>query len=59
MENLQDLKRNENKISEAFTDENGNLIREVDGQKIIQIEEDSEEKARLNHNINLWRMRRK
>jgi hypothetical protein len=59
MENLEDLKKNEHKIKDAYRDENGNLIREVDGKKITQIEEKTEEDIRLNNAINLWRMRSK
>jgi hypothetical protein len=47
------------KISEAYIDENGNLVRIVDGKEIKQIEEKTEADRILNANINLWRMRRK
>ena len=47
------------KISEAYTDENNNLVRIVDGKKIVQIEEKTEADRRLNEAINLWRMRSK
>lgn len=53
------LNKNEHKIKDAYRDENGNLIREVDGKKIIQIEEKTEEDIRLNNIINLWRIRSK
>jgi hypothetical protein len=48
-----------NKISEAYIEENGKSVRIVDGKKIIQIDETTEAKKRLNENINLWRMRAK
>lgn len=48
--------RHGHEISEPYTDENGNLIRDVNGVKTIQIKEDTEEKRRLNRNINLYRM---
>lgn len=48
-----------NKISEAYRDENRNLVRIVDGKEIKQIEEKTESDRILNENINLWRMRRK
>ncbi len=44
------------KISEAYLDENKNLVRIVDGEKIIQIEEKTEADKRKNEAINLWRM---
>lgn len=47
------------KISKAYIDENRNLVRIVDGKKIVQIEEKTEADRRLNEAINLWRMRRK
>lgn len=47
------------KISEAYIDENRNLVRIVDGKKIVQIEEKTEADRKLNEAINLWRMRRK
>ena len=47
------------KISEAYIDENRNLVRIVDGKEIKQIEEKTEADRILNENINLWRMRRK
>ena len=56
-QSLDDLKRNEHLISDLQKDENGNDIRIVDGKKIIQIEEKTEEDRRLNNTINLWRMR--
>ena len=46
-----------NKISEAYTDENNNTVRIVDGKKIVQIEEKTEADRMLNESINLWRMR--
>lgn len=45
------------KISEPYTDKNGNLIREVNGVKTIQIKERTQEDRKRNENINLWRMR--
>ena len=56
-QSLEELKRNEHLISDLQKDENGNDIRIVDGKKIIQIEEKTEEDRRLNNAINLWRMR--
>jgi hypothetical protein len=56
-EQLNDLRRNEHLISELQQDENGNDIRFVDGKKIIQIEEKTDEDRRMNNAINLWRMR--
>lgn len=56
-QSLDELKRNEHLISDLQKDENGNDIRIVDGKKIIQIEEKTEEDRRLNNAINLWRMR--
>lgn len=55
---LADLTKNKHLISEAETDENGNLIRIVDGKKIIQKEEKTEADVRFNEACNLWRMRR-
>ena len=59
MQNLEDLEKNSQKISEAYNDENGNLIRKVDGVEVIQIEEKTERQKRLNNTINLYRMRSK
>jgi hypothetical protein len=56
-EQLSELKVNEHLISELQKDENGNDIRLVDGKKIIQIEEKTDEDRRMNNAINLWRMR--
>lgn len=56
-EQLSELKVNEHLISELQQDENGNDIRFVDGKKIIQIEEKTDEDRRMNNAINLWRMR--
>lgn len=47
------------KISDAYIDENKNLVRIVDGKKIIQIKEKTEDDRRINETINLWRMRNK
>ena len=58
-EKFEELKRNEHLISDLQKDENRNNIRIVDGKKIIQIEEKTEEDRRLNEAINLWRMRKK
>ena len=46
-------------ISETERDENGNLIRYVNGKKIIQCEEKTEADRRFNEACNLWRMRRR
>jgi len=56
---IEDLEKNNHKISEAYIDENGNLIRKVDGVEIRQIEEKTDRQKRLNNAINLWRMRSK
>ena len=56
---LEELSRNNHLISELQVDEDGNDIRFVDGKKIIQIKERTEEDRRLNQAINLWRMRSK
>ena len=56
-QSLEELKRNEHLISDLQKDENGNDIRIIDGKKIIQIEEKTEEDRRLNNAINSWRMR--
>ena len=45
-------------ISELEKDENGNCFRIVNGEKIIQIEEKTENDIALNRDINLWRMRK-
>ena len=57
VDSLNELKINEHLISELQKDENGNDIRFVDGRKIIQIEEKTDEDRRMNNAINLWRMR--
>lgn len=54
---LNQLRRNEHLISELQKDEEGNDIRFVDGRKIIQIEEKTDDDRRMNNAINLWRMR--
>lgn len=59
MENLRDLEKNSHKIGKAYRDDNNDLIREVDGVEIKQIEEKTPEDIRKNELINLWRMRRK
>ena len=46
-------------ISDAERDENGRLIRYVDGKKIYQSEEKTESDRRFNEACNLWRMRNK
>ena len=56
---IEDLEKNNHKISQPYNDENGNLIRKVDGVEIRQIEEKTDRQKRLNNNINLWRMRSK
>jgi hypothetical protein len=57
--NLEELKINKHLISDLQKDENGNNIRIVNSEKIIQIEEKTEEDRKLNEAINLWRMRKK
>jgi len=59
MKTLEELQVNKYLISEAKTDENGNLIRIVDGKEINQIEEKTQEDIDFNERCNLWRMRRK
>jgi len=54
---LEELKRNEHLISDLQTEEGGCQFRMVNGIKIYQIEEKTEEDRRLNNAINLWRMR--
>ena len=54
---LEELEKNAHLISEPKRDENGNLIRVVDGKEIKQIEEKTQDDIDLNHRINLWRMR--
>jgi|TARA_R110000744_G_scaffold312476_1_gene419839 hypothetical protein len=44
-------------ISDAFRDEENQLIRNVEGKDIKQIEEKTEADKKLNQAINLWRMR--
>ena len=46
-------------ISKAQRDENGKLIRYVEGKKIIQSEEKTEADRRFNETANLWRMRKR
>ena len=57
LDNLAELEQNENKIGNLTKNEDGQLIRVVDGQEIIQIEEKTERQVELNRLINLWRMR--
>lgn len=57
MKTLEELSKNEHKISELKKDKNGNDIRIVDGKEIKQIEEKTQEDIDLNRRINLWRMR--
>lgn len=45
-------------ISDAYKDENNNLIRIVNGKKTIQIEEKTEADKEFNIAANLFRMRR-
>ena len=59
MIDLKDLEKNSHKIGKDYINEEGNLIRKVDGVEIIQIEEKTEEDRQLNNAINLWRMRTK
>jgi len=44
-------------VSDLRIDENGNQVREVGGQKIIQIEEKTEADRKRNESINRWRLR--
>ena len=57
MKDLNELSKNEHKISELKKDVNGNDIRIVDGKEIKQIEEKTQADIDLNRRINLWRMR--
>ena len=57
MIDLNELSKNEHKISELKKDANGNDIRIVDGKEIKQIEEKTQKDIDLNRSINLWRMR--
>ena len=59
MEDLNELSKNKDKISQPFKDENGNMIRLVGGKEIKQIEEKTQRDIDLNNAINLWRMRSK
>ncbi len=54
---LEHLKKLKNLISDKTIDEDGKLIRYVNGKKIIQIPEKTIEDIRKNEAINLWRMR--
>lgn len=56
-EQLNELRRNEHLISDLHTEEGGCQFRIVDGIKIYQIEEKTDEDRRMNNAINLWRMR--
>lgn len=56
-QSLEELKRNEHLISDLHTEKGGCQFRMVDGKKIYQMEEKTEEDRRLNNAINLWRMR--
>jgi hypothetical protein len=56
-QSLEELKRNEHLISDLQTEEGGCQFRIVDGKKIYQIEEKTDEDRILNNAINLWRMR--
>lgn len=56
METLKELKKNEHKIGELFK-EGADEYRMVDGKKIRQIDEKTQEDIDLNNRINLWRMR--
>jgi len=58
-EQLNELRRNEHLISDLHTEEGGCQFRIVDGIKIYQIEEKTDEDRRMNNAINLWRMRNK
>ena len=57
MQALKDLEKHKHKIGKKYRDEQGNLIRKVDGVEIIQIEEKTENDRRLNKIINIWRTR--
>ena len=57
MTDLNELSKNEHKISELKKDAQGNDIRVVDGKEIIQIKEKTQRDIDLNRAINLWRMR--
>ncbi|GAG30269.1 unnamed protein product [marine sediment metagenome] len=57
MKDLNELSKNEHKISELKKDANGNDIRVVDGKEIKQIKEKTQADIDLNRRINLWRMR--
>ena len=57
VDSLNELRINEHLISELQKDEDGNDVRFIDGKKIIQIEEKTDEDRRMNNAINLWRMR--
>ena len=59
MKNLKDLEKNIDNIGVGYRNEDGRLIRKVDGVEIKQIEEKTEKDKRLNNAINLWRMRAK
>jgi len=56
-EQLNELRKNEHLISDLHTEEGGCQFRMVDGIKIYQIEEKTDEDRRMNNAINLWRMR--
>lgn len=57
MRTLEELEVNQHKIGEQKKDEKGRTFRMVDGRKIYQIEEKTQEDIDLNNRINLWRMR--
>lgn len=57
MKTIKQLEENKHLIKESYTDEKGNLIREVNGKKIIQVKEQTQKDIDFNERCNLWRMR--
>ena len=49
--------KKQNLISDAYRGEQNQLLRNVDGKEIIQIEEKTQADRDMNEAINLWRMR--
>lgn len=43
------------KVGEKFIDENGNTCRMINGKKIVQIEEKTEQQKQIQRNINAYR----
>lgn len=58
MKDLKELEKNLDKIGELKKDENGNMIRLVNGKPIIQAEEKTQADVEFNRIANLWRMRK-